>query len=126
MSVKDYLLSRHQIAATGFGITEKLSHSHIARTCLAYLLQFDNPDTLNPNTLKNYPLAQYAAKYWIMHVQSGRNEWAEPQWKLVMTLFYPDHTAPFITWVGLWDMDYRDYGDYGHAFFGDDIASAVY
>src|ERR1700733_4855624 len=66
MSVKDYLLSRHQIAATEFGIDEKLSHSLIAQTCLAYLLQFDNPDTLNPYTINNYPLAQYAAEYWIM------------------------------------------------------------
>src|SRR5277367_4837579 len=84
MSVKDYLLSRH-LGATGFGIDEKLSHSVIAQTCLAYLLQFDNLDTLNPNTSnpsENYPLARYAAEYWIMHVRSGRNEWAEPQWKL--------------------------------------------
>jgi hypothetical protein len=44
MSVKDYLLSRHRVAATGFGIDEKLSHSHIAQTCSAYLLQFDNSD----------------------------------------------------------------------------------
>src|ERR1700728_4463754 len=104
MSVKDYLLSRHRVAATGFGIDEKLSHSLIAQTCLAYLLQFDNPDILNRNTINNYPLALYAAKYWIMHVQSGVDEWAEPQQKLVMTLFQLDHTAPFITWVRLWDM----------------------
>src|SRR5277367_2772316 len=83
MSVKDYLLSRHRVAAAGFGIDEKLSHSVIAQTCLAYLLQFDNFDTLNPNTIKNYPLARYAAEYWIMHVRSGGNEWAEPQRKLV-------------------------------------------
>jgi hypothetical protein len=31
MSVKDYLLSRHRVAATGFGIDDKRSHSHIAR-----------------------------------------------------------------------------------------------
>src|ERR1700728_623626 len=105
MSVKDYLLSQHRVAATGFGLDEKLSHSLIAQTCLAYLLQFDNPDMLNWQTINNYPLAEYAAEYWIMHVQSGVDEWAEPQQKLVMTLFQLDHTAPFITWVKLWDMD---------------------
>src|ERR1700728_459119 len=105
MSVKDYLLSRGRVAATGFGIDEKLSHSHIAQTCLAYLLQFDNPDVLNHDTIDNYPLAQYAADYWVMHVRSGGDEWAEPQQKLVMTLFQPGHAAPFISWVRIRDID---------------------
>src|ERR1700728_4166791 len=123
MSVKDYLLSRHRVAATGFGINEKLSHSHIAQTCLAYLLQFDNPDMLNRDTINNYPLARYAAEYWVMHVQSGVDEWAEPQQKLVMTLFQLDRTVPFITWVNLWDTDYQ------HKFTGKPssyIPSAIY
>jgi hypothetical protein len=58
-----------------------------------------------------------------MHVQSGMDEWAEPQQKLVMTLFQPDHTAPFITWVRLWDINYQ------HEFTGkpsSDISSAAY
>src|SRR6202035_3211330 len=122
MSVKDYLLSRHRVAATGFGIDEKLSHSHIAQTCLAYLLQFDNLDILNHDTIK-YPLAQYAAEYWIMHVQSGVDEWTEPQQKLVMTLFQLDHTAPFITWVRILDMDFQL--GYIEKPSGD-IASAIY
>src|SRR6202034_3591566 len=105
MSVKDYLLSRHRVAATGFSINEKLSHSHIAQTCLAYLLQFDNPDMLNHDTINNYPLAQYTAEYWIMHVQSGVDEWAEPQQKLVLTLFQPQHTVPFISWVRIHNID---------------------
>jgi Ankyrin repeats (3 copies)/Ankyrin repeat len=122
MSVKDYLLSRHRV---GFGIDEKLSHSNIAQTCLAYLLQFNNPDMLNYNTVDNFPLAGYAATYWIMHVQSGVDEWTEPQQKLVMTLFQLVHTAPFITWVRLWDMD----DDLKRIFLqkpSSDIASAIY
>src|SRR5277367_2571961 len=105
MSVKDYLLSRHRVAATEFSIDEKLSHSHIAQTCLAYLLRFDNPDMLNLDTISNYPLAQYAANYWIVHVRSGGDDWAEPQQKLVMTLFQPQHTVPFISWVNMYDLD---------------------
>src|SRR5277367_5613473 len=105
MSVKDYLLSRHRVAVTGFGIDEKLSHSLIAQTCLAYLLQFDKPDMLNRHTVNNYPLAEYAAKYWIMHVRSGGDEWAEPQQKLITTLFQPQHTAPFISWAGIHNLD---------------------
>jgi len=63
MSVKDYLLSQHRVGATGFDIEEKLSHSHIAKTCLAYLLQFEN-DALDPANIDKYPLTRYAAKYW--------------------------------------------------------------
>src|ERR1700733_11948972 len=92
MSVKDYLLFRHRVASTGFGIEEKLSHSHIAQICLAYLLQFDNADMLNHNTINNYPLVQYAAEYWIMHVRSAGDEWPKPQQKLIIPLFQPQHT----------------------------------
>src|SRR5277367_1868312 len=79
MSVKDYLLSHHHVGAAGFGIDEKLSHSHIAKTCLAYLLQFENPDMLDPATLDKYPLSRYAAKYWVRHVHNGVEEGTDIQ-----------------------------------------------
>jgi hypothetical protein len=74
MSVKEYLLSQHRVGVTGFSINEKLSHSHIAKACLAYLLQFKNVGMLTPETVDNYPLARYAAKHWIMHVHAGGEE----------------------------------------------------
>ena len=106
MSVKDYLLSQHQVGATAFSINEKLSHSLIAQTCLAYLLQFDDLDMLNGNTVGNFPLAKYAAKYWISHLRSVGNEWDDIQQKLVMTLFQPQHNARFISWLRLWDIEH--------------------
>src|SRR6202034_4250820 len=106
MSVKDYLLSRHRVTATGFGIDEKLSHSHIAKTCLAYLLQFEHLDTLNSYTIGKYPLTQYAAKYWVVHVHYGVKEGTDVQQdKLIMTLFQPWYTAPFISWLRMHNID---------------------
>src|ERR1700728_4068760 len=106
MSVKDYLLSRHHVGAAGFGIDEKLSHSHIAKTCLAYLLQFEQLEKWNWNTFVKYPLARYAAEYWVMHVHYGVEEGTDVQQeKLFMTLFQPWHTAPFISWVKIYDID---------------------
>src|ERR1700733_10295306 len=106
MSVKDYLLSRHHVGATGFGLNEKLSHSHITKTCLAYLLQFENLDMLYSDTIGEYPLAEYAAKYWVMHVRYGVEEGMDIQQdKLIMTLFQPWHTTPFISWVRIYDVD---------------------
>src|ERR1700728_1532411 len=105
MSVKDYLQSQH-VGATGFGINEKISHSHIAKTCLAYLLQFKNLDMLNSGTIDQYPLAQYAAEYWVTHVRYGVEDGTDVQQeKLIMTLFQPWHTAPFISWVTIHDID---------------------
>src|SRR3984893_16861095 len=90
MSVKDYLLSQHRVGVTGFNIEEKLSHSHIAKTCLAYLLQFEYPDMLKPATIDKYPLARYAAEYWVMHVNNGVKEGIDVQQeKLITTLFRP-------------------------------------
>src|ERR1700728_3533102 len=107
MSVKDYLLSQHHLGVTGFGFNEKLSHSLIAKTCLAYLLQFENLDMLNRNTIGKYPLAQYAAEYWIMHVHCGIEEGTDiQQEKLIMTLFQRWPTAPFISWVKMHDIDH--------------------
>src|ERR1700728_3498881 len=109
MSVKDYLLSQHRVGASGFSIDEKLAHSYIAKTCLAYLLQFENPDMLNRDTISKYPLAKYAAEYWIMHVHYGAEESTDAQQeKLIMTLFQPLHTAPFISWVRIHDIDDPD------------------
>src|SRR5277367_4709235 len=106
MSVKDYLLSQHRVGVTVFNIQEKLSHSHIAKTCLAYLLQFENPDMLDRATIDKYPLARYAAEYWIMHVHCGVEEGGDSQQeKLIITLFQPRLIAPFISWVKIHDID---------------------
>src|ERR1700721_514536 len=107
MSVKDYLLSRHHVGETGFGLNEKLSHSLIAKTCLAYLLQFKNLDMLNLDAIDEFPLANYAATYWVMHVHGGVEDGTDVQQEqLIMTLFQPRHTAPFISWVKTHDMDH--------------------
>src|ERR1700728_2724705 len=79
MSVKDYLLSQRHVRATGFGFTEKLSHSLIAKTCLAYLLQFENLDMLNLDAIDEYPLAKYAAEYWVKHVRYGVKDGTDAQ-----------------------------------------------
>src|ERR1700728_326849 len=121
MSVKDYLLSQHHVGATGLGLNERLSHSLIAKTCLAYLLQFENLDMLN--TIGKYPLAEYAAVYWIRHVRYGVEEGTDVQQeKLIMTLFQSWHAAPFISWVRIHDID----GRRQFAMEKSDIPSTIY
>src|SRR5271169_5153740 len=106
MSVKDYLLSQHRIGASGFSIDEKLAHSFIAKTCLAYLLHLENPDMSRLDIIDKYPLAEYAAEHWIMHVHYGAEESTDVQQeKLIMTLFQPLHPAPFLSWVRIYNID---------------------
>jgi hypothetical protein len=108
MSVKDYLLSQHhRIRTVGFCITETLSHSFIGQTCLAYLLQFNNPDILTGDLICNHPLAQYAARYWILHFESGGKGSLDGERKLIRMFFQPTPTKAFMAWVKLWDIDTR-------------------
>jgi hypothetical protein len=76
-SVKEYLVSERiqRGKAARYSIREIHANVSIAEICLAYLLQFDNPDSLTSQTIKEYPLARYAAEYWTQHARvAGENE----------------------------------------------------
>ncbi|KAL9119965.1 MAG: hypothetical protein Q9187_003484, partial [Circinaria calcarea] len=71
-SVREYLTSERILAGPGptsrYSIREIPAHLGIAEICLAYLLQFDQPDSTFLSS-KDFPLAQYAACYWIYHTE---------------------------------------------------------
>ncbi|KAJ6555614.1 ankyrin repeat-containing domain protein [Mycena vulgaris] len=73
-SVAEYLFSRgfaeqhHQ-----YDLNQEHSHKFIAQTCVGYLLHFEH-SPLNNETLPNYPLARYAAQYWIHHLKGCQDE----------------------------------------------------
>jgi ankyrin repeat protein len=76
-SVKEYLMSKRiqDGPAAQFGIQEIPANTSIAEICLAYLLQFDNPDSVTGQTFKEFPLARYAARFWTQHAQiAGENQ----------------------------------------------------
>jgi len=64
-------------------------------------LQFQNPDALDENIIPQFPLADYAAKYWISHVRYGENRPTEQ--KLITRLFHTP--GPFIAWVRIFNID---------------------
>ncbi|KAA6415797.1 MAG: hypothetical protein FRX48_00515 [Lasallia pustulata] len=72
-SVKEYLVSkriRDQAAATArYAIQEIQANQSIAAACLAYLLQFNQHGSLTSQTLEDFPLARYAAEYWLQHTR---------------------------------------------------------
>ena len=68
-SVKEYLVSSRiqQGMASFYSIREVKANTVIAETCLAYLLQFDQPDLSSEKIFEDFPLASYAADYWHKH-----------------------------------------------------------
>jgi hypothetical protein len=76
-SVKEYLVSKRiqDGPAAQFSIQEIPASASIAAICVAYLLQFDKPDSLTDQTVKKFPLARYAARFWTQHAQiAGENQ----------------------------------------------------
>ncbi|KAF7377165.1 HET-domain-containing protein [Mycena sanguinolenta] len=71
-SVKDYILSPQFQGEFGSCIDLRIhvSHRFITQTCVRYLLLFSEPKHLmTRDTLPDYPMSLYAAKYWFHHLQ---------------------------------------------------------
>src|SRR5262245_34974906 len=104
MSVKEYLLSS-QLHHTDLNFTfnEKLAHKFISQTCLVFLLQLDKHDSLHPQKVIAYPLAQYAAENWTFHAHTGGKDVLIAIEQLTTIFFQSDH--PFHNWIELWDAD---------------------
>ncbi|KAJ7112601.1 ankyrin repeat-containing domain protein [Mycena epipterygia] len=66
-SVADYLKSPQFAARHKCDLSQGLSHTFLAHTCVGYLLHFaDHP--LNAETFPDYPLSSYAAEHWSYHL----------------------------------------------------------
>jgi hypothetical protein len=71
-SVKEFLMSS-QFAESSrdvshYHVVPSAAHTILAQACLGILLQLD--DRVNRNKIKNFPLAKYAAQYWVKHPQA--------------------------------------------------------
>jgi hypothetical protein len=76
-SVQDYLLSEQFTVKLSHDLNETLSHTFISRICIIYLLYLCNhPLDLASDAplILQYPLAEYAAKYWYHHLVRGHDQ----------------------------------------------------
>ena len=69
-SVKEYLTSSRLAASSDnlsrqYHVSMPFAHTLVAQACLGILLHLDNDITRD--TLKNFPLAEYAAEHWVGH-----------------------------------------------------------
>jgi hypothetical protein len=119
-SIKEYLLSdqlfRSEKVLSSFHLTSiETSHASISQTCLAYLLHFNAPDSVDINTAVSFPLAHYAAKHWVSHAHSGGIDNLDPLCTLALAkkLLLPN-SATLTNWVriGDWDDGNANYYDF--------------
>ena len=105
-SVKEYLVSdRIQHGpAFAYSLKEEFSNESIAADCLAYLLHLIEPDNCRSElTIVEYPLARYAARYWIDHIHFVKSP-KSTALTLVQELFLEKEEV-FVNWIQLWDPD---------------------
>jgi ankyrin repeat protein len=104
-SVQEYLTSS-RLADSNFisyyHIPLLDAHTFLARACLCILLQLD--DTMDKNRIKDFPLVEYAAQYWIYHAQF---ESVSSLIQDEMDYLFDKDKPHFAWWVRVYDIDRR-------------------
>jgi ankyrin repeat protein len=113
-SVKEYLVSDRirKGPAARYGMQDAtFHHDSIAKGCIAYLLQFQELEVLDQDTIKTFKLAEYAAKFWVEHAR-GAKERTEGFSQAAMDLL-SENNAPYLNWLRIhnpdvpWVSDFR-------------------
>jgi ankyrin repeat protein len=105
-SVREYLISgRIAISehVSHFHVLPRLAHTLFARACLSVLLQLD--DHVDRNNVRNFPLALYAAQYWVDHAQF---ENVSSNIRLGMGCLFERNKPHFAAWLRLYNIDHPD------------------
>ena len=109
-SVQEYLTS-DRVANAGhvshFHIHPKPAHTLLAKACLSVLLHLDY--SIDESKIENFPLAKYAARYWVEHARFGDvSSYIDDG----MDLLFDKDKPHFATWVWVYDLDLDLHGDY--------------
>ena len=119
-SVKEFLTSNHLASSIEqlipYHTLPRPAHTIFTQACLGLLLHSDGSD--DNKSVKDSPLAEYAARHWITHAQF--EDVASRVEDGIMTLF--DSNRPhFAAWIGLYDIDVESGGK-----SASEIASPLY
>ncbi|KAF7965799.1 hypothetical protein HWV62_41761 [Athelia sp. TMB] len=101
VKVKEFLLSR-VLQLGSIRRNESISHQVIAKTCLAYLLEFSELDSITNQNIKSFPLAFYAAQECVSHVESICSEDLDATLEqMIHQLALPVISCALINWYRL-------------------------
>jgi hypothetical protein len=105
-SVKEFLTSERLAAAeehlSYYHILPEPAHTILAQASLSVLLQLD--DQIDRDTICHFPLAQYAARYWVDHARFGN---VSSHIQDVMERLFDPAKPHFAAWVWLHDIDHH-------------------
>ena len=103
-SVKEYLtanrLAERVRDVSRYYIRLEAAHTTLAQACLGVLLRLD--DQVDRDNVKSFPLARYAAQYWVTH---ARFENASSWIKDGMECLFDTDKPHFATWLWIYDED---------------------
>jgi ankyrin repeat protein len=103
-SVKEFLTSDRLAAAreglSGYYIVPHSAHTVIAQASLSVLLQLN--DSIDKDSIKDFPLSGYAAQYWVDH---GQFENVSSTIQVAMEHLFNRDKLHFSAWVWIYDID---------------------
>ncbi len=105
-SVKEYLTSK-RLANAGkhlsqYHIDPHSAHTTLAQASLSVLLTLD--EDVDKERMKNFPLAIYAARYWVDHAQFDN---VSSRINIAMEQLFDLAKPQFSTWVWIYDIDHK-------------------
>ena len=102
-SVKEFLMSNRLLNLLGdffrYHVHPLSAHAILTRACLQVLLHWDG--RIDEESVKNRPLAEYAARHWVEHARFG--DVASRVQDGIATIFDPDKPH-FETWVQIYNI----------------------
>jgi ankyrin repeat protein len=120
-SVKEFLVSIRLSSSLGdisrYHIRLGSAHTILTQACLGLLLHPDDDIT----KVEHFPLARYAAEYWVQHAQF---EDVASRVKDGMEILFKSDKPHFKAWVRIYDID--PWEDYSFAWEEDEYASPLY
>jgi hypothetical protein len=101
-SVKEYLISSRIMEGRvpRYHVPLEPAHVVMTRACLSLLLQLD--DHITDEQIEGFPLAKYAAQYWVDH---ARFEDVLSHTEDAMKQLFDPRKCHFAVWVGIYDID---------------------
>ena len=106
-SVKEFLTS-DRLAGSSRGeisryhIPLEVAHTILAQACLGVLLKLDD-SVVSDDNIKNFPLAKYAAQYWVEH---AKVEGVLSRIKDGMECLFDADKPHFAAWLGIYGVEY--------------------
>ena len=106
-SVQEYLMSARLAEAKNntsrFHVSMTPAHTVITQACLGLLLHLD--ETITKDSLKSFPLAEYAAQYWVGH---ARIEDMSSKVQDGTKLLFDPGKSHYSVWVWIYDLEYDE------------------